>query len=408
MGTVDPTVASTARSTTASHRVEGAGSGGDGPVTGPARPRAREVLVDRSTGEIKDDVCSLVGRLAAGTYELLVLIGELDQRGAFAAHGSLSCAAWLADLCDLEISTARSQVRVARLMRQHPVLDRAMAEGDVSYSKARVLAGYLTAANAESLVRIAAANSASNLGAAIATWSLRNDDEDEIENRQFDMRSASWRTEPDGCVVITARLPPVVAAEVCAVIDAQVNADDAPAGAALCQQRADALAAIVTGRAGGARAHGPAPDCAAAGPDAGEGDTAEPTAAGRAGPKITAEVIVHVTEDGNHLPDGTPLSDNAVTAMLPDSFVSLLIHDSELRPIDATPRRRVPTRRQRRVLDARQTQCAHPGCTATVFLQADHIEAWARGGSTTLDNLQLLCGPHNRAKEAALRADEAA
>jgi 5-methylcytosine-specific restriction endonuclease McrA len=28
-------------------------------------------------------------------------------------------------------------------------------------------------------------------------------------------------------------------------------------------------------------------------------------------------------------------------------------------------------------------------------LQADHILAWARGGLTTWDNLQLLCGPCN-------------
>lgn len=31
-------------------------------------------------------------------------------------------------------------------------------------------------------------------------------------------------------------------------------------------------------------------------------------------------------------------------------------------------------------------------------LQADHIVAWARGGLTTWENLQLLCGPCNLLK----------
>lgn len=56
------------------------------------------------------------------------------------------------------------------------------------------------------------------------------------------------------------------------------------------------------------------------------------------------------------------------------------------------------------MLDERQEQCQHPGCTARVFLQYDHIEPYAVGGPTVIDNLQRLCGPHNRARqEAALR-----
>ncbi|NJM90771.1 MAG: HNH endonuclease [Myxococcales bacterium] len=48
-----------------------------------------------------------------------------------------------------------------------------------------------------------------------------------------------------------------------------------------------------------------------------------------------------------------------------------------------------------------------PGC-CEVFrtraelcsLQADHIVPWARGGETTWNNLQLLCGPCNLAKSS--------
>ncbi len=136
-------------------------------------------------------------------------------------------------------------------------------------------------------------------------------------------------------------------------------------GASLTQQRADAFVAAVT----------------------------------QGGGKVDAEVVIHVDETGNTLTDGTPLTDHAVTRLLPDAFVSLLLHDTQRQPIDASPRRRTPTRRQRRVLDARASECQHPGCHARTFLQYDHIQPYTNAGPTTIDNLQRFCGPHNRARQ---------
>ena len=127
--------------------------------SGP-RPRARGDLGSEPVERLEAEVIDLSARLAAGTYELLVLVGELDHRGSWATWGALSCAAWLADCCGIDVATARTQVRVARVMRQFPALDQAMASGDVSYAKARVLAAYLTVANVDDLLGIAAATPA--------------------------------------------------------------------------------------------------------------------------------------------------------------------------------------------------------------------------------------------------------
>lgn len=159
------------------------------------------------------------------------------------------------------------------------------------------------------------------------------------------------------------------AGKVCGVIDARVTRADAPAGASLRQQRADALVAVAT----------------------------------TGGTRVATEVVIHVRPDGNALADGTPLSDHAVTALLPSSFVSLLMRDAANRPIDASPRRRAPTRRQERVVDERHPVCGHPGCTARAFLQHDHIRPHAAGGPTVVDNLQRLCGPHNRQRARSVR-----
>ncbi|MBK5222806.1 MAG: DUF222 domain-containing protein [Acidimicrobiia bacterium] len=108
---------------------------------------------EMSSDALEAEIVSLAQRLSAGTYELLVLVGELDTRGTWAAWGAISCAAWLADVCDIEIATARTQVRVARAVRHHHGLDAALKSGDVSYAKARVLVPHLTDANETALVR---------------------------------------------------------------------------------------------------------------------------------------------------------------------------------------------------------------------------------------------------------------
>ena len=49
-----------------------------------------------------------------------------------------------------------------------------------------------------------------------------------------------------------------------------------------------------------------------------------------------------------------------------------------------------------RALEVRdQHRCAFPSCTHTRFLDAHHVEHWADGGATALDNLVLLCRRHH-------------
>ncbi len=339
-----------------------------GAAPDPALPWERVQVQDLASVEVESSIITLVSKLSTATFDLLVLIGEFEARGTWVLRGALSCAAWLAATCDVEMVTARNQVRVATAMREYPALHAAMAAGDVSFAKARMLVPHLSDDHADELVELATVTPTSRLAVAIAAWSHRNETDDEIDQRHQRERYVSWRTDPDGMVTITARLAPTEAANVCAVIDKNVTTqpqtDDTHPS--LGQQRADALIRL--------------------------------TATG-SGNSANTEVVVHVRDTGNTLTDGTPLTDNAVIRLLPEAFVSLLMHDSAQQPIDASPRRRFPTRRQRLILDEPHLECAHPGCHARAFLQADHIIAYNDNGPTVLENLQLLCGPHNRAKE---------
>jgi len=49
-----------------------------------------------------------------------------------------------------------------------------------------------------------------------------------------------------------------------------------------------------------------------------------------------------------------------------------------------------------RALRARDHGCRFPGCTARHFVEGHHVEHWAHGGETSLQNLVQLCHFHHR------------
>jgi hypothetical protein len=63
--------------------------------------------------------------------------------------------------------------------------------------------------------------------------------------------------------------------------------------------------------------------------------------------------------------------------------------------LDVGRKTRTIPRAIRRALLARDRRCQFPGCTVR-RCDGHHIQHWADGGSTSLDNLTLLCRRHHR------------
>ena len=79
-----------------------------------------------------------------------------------------------------------------------------------------------------------------------------------------------------------------------------------------------------------------------------------------------------------------------------DADVSLIVKDGRGRIIDGTGEFRLFTAAQRKALAVRDGGCAFPGCDIPpAWTDAHHIQHWAAGGKTTLDNAVLLCGFHH-------------
>ena len=311
---------------------------------------------------------------------MIAAVAALDSSGEWALDAVPTCAHWVARALDVEVSTAREWVRVGRALAELDVIDRAFADGSLSYSKVRVLSRVATGENQQELCDMARRVPAGRLAAALAAWLARRETPQQTERRQRAARSLSWRVDVDGMVVGAFRLAPLDAAVVTTAVDAvalrsrpvavpdpkpNTHSDvDASAGAStpptvvwpsVAQQRADALVEIVCG----------------------------------GGTRVLTEVVLHVRGDGCTLDDGTPVAGSVVERIATRSFIRALIHDAQSRPINASARQRHPTARQRRVIKERDRACVD--CGTTENLEYDHDPDWEITHHTTVKETILRC-----------------
>ena len=81
-----------------------------------------------------------------------------------------------------------------------------------------------------------------------------------------------------------------------------------------------------------------------------------------------------------------------------DARVSRIITRGDSQPLDVGRATRTVPASLRRALDTRDGGCTHTGCDIPAkWCDAHHIQHWADGGPTSLDNLRLLCRRHHRA-----------
>ncbi len=105
----------------------------------------------------------------------------------------------------------------------------------------------------------------------------------------------------------------------------------------------------------------------------------------------------------SRLADGTRLAAETARRLACDASVVVVARASDasgsrgdVRVLDVGRRTRTIPPALRRALDVRDGGCRYPGCGSR-FADGHHIEHWADGGETRLENLVLLCRRHHRA-----------
>lgn len=116
-----------------------------------------------STPELIDQITTLAGHLNAANARFLDLIAEFDRRKGWAEWSVKSCAHWLNWKCGIGLGAAREKVRVAHALGKLPRIAAAMAEGRISYFKAREMTRVATEANESYLLNIALCGTASQV-----------------------------------------------------------------------------------------------------------------------------------------------------------------------------------------------------------------------------------------------------
>jgi len=348
----------------------------------PDRP---DVEAARPLEELERQICELAAHLAAATCRWLLLLAEWDERSGWAQVGSRSCAHWLSWRCSISPVTAREHLRVARRLRELPLIREAFAQGQLTYCKVRALTRVASEKTERQLLMIAEHATGGQLERLVRGYHGVLQASTESAQAVHDRRGLSWEWEDDGSLRLRGVLAPEDGAALIAAIEAfvargreETEVIDRPHDSWRAA-RADALVAL-----------------ARAGSEA-------PQEAGRAGESV--EMVVHVdvqTLAGEQVVDRSEIeggpticAETARRLGCDAAVVGLLERDGQ--PLSVGRRRRTIPPQLRRALRSRDgDRCRFPGCDHRRHLHAHHIRHWARGGPTELANLVQLCSYHHR------------
>lgn len=329
-----------------------------------SRPKPREKPLEL----LEREICTLAAEISAATCRWLLLVAEFEAREGWAEWGVTSCAHWLSWRCGIGLVAAREHTRVARALGGLPLIREAFAAGEISYSKVRALTRVASEKTEAQLVELARHATGAQLEKVAGQYGrvLRATVAQANEAQVRQRLSTYW--DGDGMLVVEGRLAPEDGAALLAALDqAAESVSQETHELGFGAVRAQALVALATG-----------------------GET-------------RAEVVVHVdTEslqgDATHrqceVADGPPLAPETARRLACDAAtVTMIERNGE--PLSVGRRTRVIPPAMRRALRSRDQGCRFPGCTHRRNLHAHHIEHWARGGHTKLDNLVQLCSYHH-------------
>jgi Domain of unknown function (DUF222)/HNH endonuclease len=342
---------------------------------------------------LMDELTELGAHVNAGLCKWLDLVAELEERGLWAEPGFHSCAHWISFRCGVSRWEAREHVRVAKRLRDLPVIQAAFARGEVSYAKVRTLTRVAEPSCEEELLELAALLTVSQLERALGVY-RRITREEAAESHERAFLYYFW--DDDGSLLLRARLP----------------AEDGAVFVRALEAARDSLRE----RRRGEQQTNDDPIAAAAGrqwsqppgPTSAEALTALAEAALTAEPRERTggervQVTVHI--DAGALADdakgrsgvenGPALSPETARRLGCDSSLVRII-ERDGKPLSVGRRTRTIPPALRRALKTRDRCCQFPGCDNDRFVDAHHIEHWAHGGATELSNLILLCRYHHR------------
>jgi hypothetical protein len=339
--------------------------------------------------ELDQSILTLCTRINAATYELLVMIREFDERAGWLQWGLDNCAEWLAWRCDLSMTTAREKVRVAHALKQLPSVSKAFSSGELSYAKVRAMTRVASRDNESDLLAFALRHTAVTVAERCRELRCGRESSVAMAERAWANRSLRIRRDVERSVItITAELPLDTGELLEKALD-KARDDESLQVRDLVDtswsvRQADAFVNVLNAYLSGEN-----------GSIAGSNDN--------------YLVTIHVDESALAGGDGrAALPIEAVKRRCCDGKAVVVTETADGEPLGIGRKSRIIPKAIERAVRARDHNCcSFPGCNNRRFLECHHVEHWANGGETTVDNLLLLCTKHHTlVHEGGFRIDK--
>lgn len=353
-------------------------------------------LCDVPLERLEHEIAQMSSHLQAGMCRWLDLVAEFDRREGWGSWGCRSCADWVAWRCAVAPRAAREHVRVARALGELPRIHAAFSRGELSYSKVRALTRVARPDSEADLLEMSRHATAAQLERLCR--GLRHATTDEANQAFRDRYLTHFWDAEDGSLCIYARIPAEDGALMLRALEA---ARDRVWEERRDEESGSAEPSEISSEDGSAE---PPPPRRATNADALVDMAASSlSTAANAQHGDRHQVVVHVdmatlSRDGDGacaLDDQVAIAPETARRLACDaSVIELLERDGE--PLAVGRKTRKVPSRLRRALEHRDRTCTFPGCNNRRFLDAHHLEHWARGGSTDRENLALLCRPHHQ------------
>ena len=360
------------------------------------------------------------------TVELLIQMGEIEARKLYLPCSCSDMFTYCTSVMHMSESTAARRVRAARAARRFPVLLPMVADGRLHLSAVSLLAAHLTPGNAAELLAEATHRSNSEVELIVARRFPKGD----VPECVLPLGSPQAPASPTAQVVanIAAQLSPVT-------VIPTLSAKPAPSTEPLLRATDESLAVqqVVAQALGEAAAKCgaeslPQPMLAALADSLAEvivnaaaAVTPDTTTQGESRARITprseGRFAWQLTAD-QEMQDLLEQAQQLIGHAGPRDLRAVLKRGLEMLvetlrkaryAVTSQPRetpantngRHVPRAVVRAVAERDGHQCTFVGpdgrrCAERSDLQFDHKLPFARGGRTTVDNLRLLCPPHNQ------------
>ena len=352
------------------------------------------IYADSDSIERLERVRSRLGAIVTGA------VAEFDASGAWAPSGARTAAAWLRRHCRLPSNEASREVRRGRQCRDLPHFEAAWSAGEIGAACVDLVASVrrpateaALARDEEILVDYAKTLAFAEFVRVLRYWEQHADpdgaEEDAMEQQA--RRDVYLVPSMGGTFLGKMTLDPISGAIVSGELERRerelFEADWAKArdelgrdptvdelGRTSAQRRADALVEMAT-------------------------RSATAPADGRRPAPLFSVLVDYPTLSGRicQLAQGaTVISPGTLLPWLDEAYIERAVF-APGRRVEVGITSRFFTGATRRAIELRDQECQHPYCDEPAErCQADHIVEFSKGGPTSQENGQLLCGFHNR------------